>query len=767
MLHNNKYLNLLLLPLFLLFGALVQVAQAQDEPLMPNEAFKFSATVIDANTVRAEWNVADKYYLYRDKIRFTTDTPEIGLGKVELPQGKLKHGIKPDGTEGEVETYSHLIQIDLPLLRNNPALQEFTLIAHSQGCAEIGICYPPQKQKIKLQLPAATTQKSAVNKLSSLSESLGLSNAGQDILPPDEAFQLLVDVEDANTIVARWVIAQKHYMYRDKINVKLINVTGARLENVIIPAGEEKDDEVFKKKVRVFHDHAEAKIKLVRSKPEPLELTIELTYQGCAEEVGICYPPIKKKHTVILPAASDISTAEYTAAPVSDLDRFNRLLSKGSLLTVIIAALGFGVLLAFTACMYPMIPILSSIIVGQGEKVTMAKGFFLSLIYVESMAITFGIIGGIMAYVGGGVGLQAYFQSPWLLIPFAALFVFLSLSMFGFYNIQIPAFIQSRLSNVSNQQKGGTLIGVAFMGVLSALIIGPCGGPILIAALSYAGASGDTFNGFIALFSLGNGMGLPLLVVGASGGKLLPRAGDWMNVVKAVAGVILLAIAIVILERMPNIFSPMFTMALWSALLIISGIFLGALEPLRVESTGWRKLWKGLGFTMLFYGLIVMLGGLTGGSYITNPLHGSSLTSRGGFSIAGPVGSGVARASTEQFKHIKSIADLEREKQLAQSQGKMVMLDFYADWCIYCKEYESFVFPDADVQQRLQKMVLLKADVTAMDDQDKALMKNNGVLLPPALLFFDSQGQELTKQRIVGSIKAQKFVTHLDKVMGN
>ncbi|MDH5409488.1 MAG: protein-disulfide reductase DsbD [Gammaproteobacteria bacterium] len=760
--HNHKYLRLLCLPLFLLTSVL---AQANEEPLMPDVAFKFSAKVIDANTVRAEWDVADKYYLYRDKIRFTTDTPEIGIAKIELPKGKLKHGIRPDGTEGEVETFSHKVSIDLPLLRNNPELREFTLIAHSQGCAEIGICYPPQKQKIKLQLPAAE-KTGAVKKLSSLSDSLGLSNAGQDILSPDEAFQLNLDVADANTIIARWVIAQKHYMYRDKINVKLINVTGARLEDVIIPEGKEKEDVAFKKKLQVFYDHAEAKIKLVRSKAEPLEITLELTYQGCAEEVGICYPPTKKKHTVILPAASDISKAQYIPEPTSDLDRFNRLLSKGSLLTVIVAAFGFGILLAFTACMYPMIPILSSIIVGQGEKVTMAKGFFLSLIYVLSMAITFGIIGGIMAYVGGGVGLQAYFQSPWLLIPFALLFIALSISMFGFYNIQVPAFIQSRLSNVSNQQKGGTLIGVAFMGVLSALIIGPCGGPILIAALSYAGASGDVFNGFIALFSLGMGMGLPLLVVGASGGKLLPRAGDWMNVVKAVAGAILLAIAIVILERMPNIFSSQMTMTLWSALIIVSGIYMGALEPLRVESTGWRKLWKGLGFTMIIYGIIVMLGGLTGGSYVSQPLHGSSLTSGAGtMAMSGTPGSAATQTSAINFKKVKSVADLEREKQLAQSQGKMIMLDFYADWCVYCKEYESFVFPNPDVQQRLNQLVLLKADVTAMDDSDKDLMKANGVLLPPALIFFDKQGQEMRNKRIVGSIKAEKFVSHLDKVM--
>lgn len=765
MLHIIK--NLKLISLFMLFIP-ASLVQAQDEPLMPDVAFKFNATVIDEKTIRAEWNIADKYYLYRDKISFTTDTPEIGLAKIELPKGKLKHGIRPDGTEGEVETFMHTVSIDIPLLRNNPTLTEFTLLAKSQGCAEIGICYPPHKQKIKLQLPTmAAAQPSALKQITSLSSSLGLGLGNdQEVLTAEQAFQVTVNAEDANTIVARWVIAPDHYMYRDKINVKLKNLSGARLEDVIIPEGEEKHDEVFKKTLRVFHNHAEARIKLVRSKAEPIDVTLELTYQGCAEKIGICYPPTKKLQTLTLPAASNISKAEYTAAPLSDLDRFNRILAKGNLFTVIIAALGFGILLAFTACMYPMIPILSSIIVGQGEKATVGKGLVLSLIYVESMALTFGVIGAAMAAVGGGVGLQAYFQSPWLLVPFALLFVFLSLAMFGFYNIQIPGFIQSRLTNFSNQQKGGNLIGVAIMGILSALIIGPCGGPILIAALSYAASSENMLHGFIALFSLGNGMGLPLLVVGASGSKLLPRAGDWMNIVKAVAGVILLAVAIVILERMPHLFPPMMTMMLWAALFIVSGITMGALEPLTIESTGTKKFWKGIGFSLVIYGTIVMLGGLTGGSYFNNPLHGSSLTSTRASASMVATGGGANHAADLGFKRIKSVADLERELNSARAAGKKVMLDFYADWCLYCKEYESYVFPDPAVQQRLKNMVLLQADVTVLDNADKALMKRTNVILPPAILFFDTNGQEQKKHRIVGSMKTAQFTSHVDGVLG-
>ncbi|MDH5179003.1 MAG: protein-disulfide reductase DsbD family protein, partial [Gammaproteobacteria bacterium] len=416
MLHNTVIPKLLsLFVLFFIAGAL----QAEDEPLMPNEAFKFSAKMIDANTARVEWNVVKKYYLYRDKISFSSGTPGIDIGTVSLPKGKLKHGIRPDGSEGEVETFIGKLTINVPLRRTNPNLKEFTLIAKSQGCAEIGICYPPHKQQATLKLPAAGNNKtSAVKQINTLSNLLGVSN-NQDILTADEAFQVNVTAEDGNTIVARWVIAPKHYMYRDKINVKLKDVSGVRLADVVIPAGEEKHDEVFKKTMQVFHDHAEARIKLARSKTEPMDIALELTWQGCAEEVGICYPPVKKQLTVSLPAGGSAAPAAASGESTFSMERFNRILDQGNLLLVMLATMAAGIILAFTACMYPMIPILSSIIVGQGEKATAAKGLGLSLIYVGSMAVTFGVIGAIMAGVSGGVGLQAYFQSPWMLIPFA------------------------------------------------------------------------------------------------------------------------------------------------------------------------------------------------------------------------------------------------------------------------------------------------------------------------------------------------------------
>ncbi len=736
----------LLLPVLLGWAS---IATAQDEPLMPDEAFAFKASVIDANTVRAEWTVADKYYLYRDKIRFSTDTPELGLGQVQLPAGKLKHGIKPDGSEGEVETYMHSVVINIPLNRNNPTLNSFTLVAHSQGCAEIGICYPPHTQKVKLQLPAAAANSSAVGKLSSLSASLGLG--GQpDVLPPDQAFQLNLDVVDGNTVKANWVIADKHYLYRDKFNVKLKDARGVQLADVILPAGETKQDKVLNQTLQVFHNHAEAEIKLARSQKEPVNVTLELTYQGCAEETGVCYPPIKKEQVLTLPTAvttGKLATTSGKGEVVSEQDSIAAALKTGGLLTIL-TFYGFGLLLAFTPCVFPMIPILSSIIVGQGEKLTTHRAFIMSLTYVLAMALTY-TAAGVFAGVAGE-NLQAAFQNPWVLGTFAGVFVALSLSMFGFYDLQLPSALQSKLTEISNKQQGGNLVGVAIMGFLSALIVGPCVAAPLAGALIYIGQTGDAVLGGFALLALSLGMGTPLVVIGTSAGKLLPRAGGWMDAVKGVFGVTLLAVAIWMLER---ILPASVTMMLWAILLIVSAIYLKALEPLNIESTGWSKFWKGTGLVFIVYGVLLMIGAASGGRDILQPLKNF------GMSVSGS----SVQAAHLPFKRIKSVADLQAELQTASSQGKPVMLDFYADWCTYCKVYERDVFPDPAVQKSLANVVLLQADVTANDDTDKALLKHFSIPAPPSILFFDRQGQEQRGYRLVGQKNADEFRQHVEK----
>ncbi len=607
---------------------------------------------------------------------------------------------------------------------------------------------------------------SGVVAISDLSNDLGLGGNDDEILEPDVAFKLTTDVKDANTIVANWQIEDKHYLYRNKFKFKLKEGEGVQLGSAILPPGETKNDEFFGR-IQVFHNSAEAIIPLVRSSTKATTIKIQFTYQGCAEETGICYPPIRKTISFDLPAGgivSQLSSAASTGkmlttttaakdAYVPEQDKSLQILKKGDVLEIFFYFFLGGLALAFTACMYPMIPILSSIIVGHGEKINRGTAFAISLAYVESMAVTFGILGAAVALFAGGVNLQAYFQSPWILIPFSVLFIGLAFSMFGFYSIQMPASVQSWLSNFSNNQKGGSLHGAIFMGAASALIIGPCAGPVIIGALAYVATESDPLVGFFAMFILGNGLGLPLLAVGTFGGHVLPKAGTWMDTVKAASGVVLLAIAILFLERISFISSTM-VMMLWASLFLIVGVYLGAFDAIKEGVSGWFKFWKGLGVVFIIYGIIVMLGGLTGARNVNDPLHGSTLTT-----------GGSAEQQHLKFKRIKSVDDLKNEISAAQKAGKYVMLDFYADWCTYCKQFEDYVFRNKEVQALLKDFVLLQADITDNDKQDQALNKYTSVQAPPAILFFNKEGKEIRNYRIVGNMNAKTFVKHVKHIV--
>ena len=597
--------------------------------------------------------------------------------------------------------------------------------------------------------------------INSLSDDLGLGNNEDEILEPDVAFKLTTDVKDANNVVANWQIADKHYLYRNKFKFKLLEGEGVQLGNAILPPGETKNDEFFGK-IQVFHHGAEAIVPIIRTSNEATTVKIQFTYQGCAEETGICYPPIRKKVSFNLPASSGvISSANSFSAPmakqefVSEQDKSLQVLKSGDLIEILIYFFLGGLALAFTACMYPMIPILSSIIVGHGEKINRATAFSISMAYVQSMAVTFGILGAAVALFAGGVNLQAYFQSPWILIPFSILFVGLAFSMFGFYAIQMPASVQSWLSNFSNKQEGGSLHGAIFMGAASALIIGPCAGPVIIGALAYVATESDPVIGFLAMFILGNGLGLPLLAVGTFGGHVLPKAGTWMDTVKAAAGAILLAIAILFLERISFISSTTI-MLLWATYFIVVGVYLGALDAIKDGASGWFKLWKGLGVVFIVYGVIVMLGGVTGARNFNDPMHGSSLTAGNG---------SAAEKQHLKFKRIKTDQDLKNEIAAAKAAGKYIMLDFYADWCTYCKQFEDYVFTNKEVHALLKDFVLLQADVTANDEGDQALNKYTSVQAPPAILFYSKDGKEIRNYRIVGNMDAETFIKHVKQII--
>ena len=598
--------------------------------------------------------------------------------------------------------------------------------------------------------------------LNDLSNDLGLGNNEDEILEPDVAFKFTSSVKDANNIVANWQIADKHYLYRDKFKFQLKEGEGVQLGTTNLPPGETKNDEFFGK-IKVFHNAVEAIVPIIRTNNKATTIKVQFTYQGCAEETGICYPPIRKTVSFNLPAGGVVSSASAITTPapatttqdnfVSEQDKSLKVLQSGNLVEILIYFFLGGLALAFTACMYPMIPILSSIIVGHGDNISHTKAFTISMAYVQSMAITFGLLGAAVALFAGGVNLQAYFQSPWILIPFSVLFVALAFSMFGFYSIQMPASVQSWLSNFSNKQEGGSLHGAIFMGAASALIIGPCAGPVIIGALAYVATESDPAIGFLAMFILGNGLGLPLLAVGTLGGHVLPKAGTWMDTVKAAAGAVLLAIAILFLERISFISSTVI-MLLWASYFIVAGVYLGAFEAIKEGASGWFKLWKGLGIVFIVYGVIVMLGGVTGARNFNDPMHGSSLTS----------GSSVEKKHLV-FKRIKTEQDLQREVAAAKAAGKYVMLDFYADWCTYCKQFEDYVFSNKNVQALLKDFVLLQADVTANDAADQALNKYTQVQAPPAILFFGKDGKEIRNYRIVGNMDAETFIKHVTKVI--
>ncbi|MFV1974010.1 MAG: protein-disulfide reductase DsbD, partial [Thiohalobacterales bacterium] len=737
--------------LILLFGLGASPGFAIDnlevELLPPDEAYRITATASSSDTLQVRWDIADGYYMYRDRMRFSTDTPGIELGEPDLPAGK----IKDDEFFGKIAVYRNQVTASIPVIRTTGAPDTLALTAVSQGCADIGVCYPPHTQQVQLALlpdtgTTTTVESPALAALTSISDRLGLDSIEDDFLDPDEAFQISISTTAPNLLVARWNIAEGYYLYRDKFRVQLVEGDAVKLGSPALPDGDTYHDEFFGD-VQIFHNAVEMQIPLQRSTGDAAEITLLLGYQGCAE-AGICYPPIKKQLPVALaafdpdntpppPVATGTTqlvtpTVAPAAAPAATTrqNHIARVLQESRPGWVILFFFGAGVLLAFTACVYPMIPILSSIIVGHGEHLTVTKGFILSLVYVEGVAITYAVIGVVSAKFGAGV--QAFFQNPWILGTFALIFVLLALSMFGFFSLQMPASWQAKLSKTSHHQKGGTLLGAAVMGVLSALIVGPCAGPVLIGALIYTSQSGDYLTGALAMFALGNGMGAPLLVIGASGGKLLPKAGGWMDTVKAVFGVVLLGVAVLMLER---VLPGPVTLMLWAMLLIIPAIYLSALDSLPAGVSGWRRLWKGLGVIMLVYGVIIILGAATGARDPLHPLR--NLTA-----VSGITASGEHASQNLAFGHIKSVEDFTAALEESTRQGKPVMLDFYADWCTYCIKMEDYTFSDARVQAALANVTLLQADVTANDATDMALLNHFGLFAPPAILFFGADGAE-------------------------
>ncbi len=554
-------------------------------------------------------------------------------------------------------------------------------------------------------------------------------------LPPDQAFKLEVRPLDQHTLIASFNITPGYYLYRDKTTF-ILGEGPARIAQVSLPEGETKNDPNFGV-MQVFHNSFQAEIALEGVDPKQ-PLVLNASYQGCSDD-GLCYPPIEKTITLDLVTTAS-NPASAIAPPAEDENsQIARLFRDGNFWLIVVSFFGFGLLLSLTPCVFPMIPILSGIIVGRGHQITHMHAFLLSLAYVLGMAITYAVAGVAAGYSGALI--SNALQTPWVLGGFAAIFVVLSLSMFGLYELQLPAALQSRLTDTSNKLHGGHLTGVFAMGALSAIIMGPCVAAPLAGALLYISQTHDAVLGGSALFTMGLGMGVPLLVIGTSAGTLLPKAGPWMESVKRFFGVLMLALAIWIVSPVIPLAAQMLA---WAALLIFCAIHLHALDPLPSNARGIKKLGKALGILSLLLGVAYLIGALSGARDILRPLG----TLQNAPGTATP-------AKADLFERVKGLAAL--EARVAQAQGRVVMLDFYADWCISCKEMERFTFSDPAIHARMSKALLLQADVTANDADDKALLQRFQLFGPPAILFFDKQGREQADLRVIGYQDAQQF----------
>ena len=564
----------------------------------------------------------------------------------------------------------------------------------------------------------------------------------EEPLPPEQAFRFSARAIDAKTIEARWQITDQYYMYRDKFKFAL---DGGTLGAPSLPPGKVKDDEIFGK-VEIYRKE----VKILLPVESSGTVTLKAISQGCWDG-GICYPPITQEAKLDLAAAGSAvapapTSAAADAAAGDETSRIAGLFKGDNLALILLSFFGFGLLLSLTPCVFPMIPILSGIIVNHGHAVTHLRAFVLSLAYVLGMAVTYAAI-GVAAGLSGTL-LSAALQNAWVLGGFALVFVVLSLSMFGFYELQLPAALQSRVSNTANRQ-GGSLPAIALMGALSALIVGPCVAAPLAGALLYIAQTGDAALGGAALFVMSLGMGAPLLLVGAFSRSLLPKSGPWMEGVTKFFGVVMLATALWLVSPVIPLWLQMLG---WALLLMIPAIYLHALDPLPAQAHGWQRLGKGLGVVLLLSGAAMLMGVLGGARDPLQPL---------GF-LRGGV---AAEAPAPTFERVASVEQLDARLAAAKAAGRPVMLDFYADWCVSCKEMERFTFAEPKVAARLKQFLLLQADVTANSADDAALLKRFGLFGPPGIIFFDAGGRELVDLRVIGFQSAEKFLPTLERVL--
>lgn len=797
--------------LLLSLCACTAAAAIDEEDLLPvDEAFALSARAVAPDRIVVEWKIADGYYLYRHRIK-AVPTDAARLGAISLPAGKPHQ----DEFFGRVETYRRQLRAEVPVVAAKTDAVGIKITY--QGCADLGICYPPQTRTLTVALPGSSAdavpmpaaESVADGSFAALGAALGKprgapfgTGAAQGVdampLPPEQAFGFEAIVGDGDALLLRFTPAQGYYLYRDRSSFRLQGADGIGVARPRWPKGVSHRDEHFGD-VIVYFDRIDVPLPLTRTAAGAAKATLVATFQGCQTD-GICYPPMTRRVALSIPAgrvsaagtesegaslapgtqpaaipgadeasstsaeidapaAAAVSGVPAASASGPDTARATtsgdvgaprqaedtRLAAELSGSKRWLALLGFfaaGLGLAFTPCVLPMVPILSGLIAGRGERIGAARAFSLSLVYVLASAVVFtlaGVVAGLL-----GANLQAAFQTPWVLALFALLFVALSLSMFGLYELQLPARWRAKLGTLSDGQRGGSWWGVAAMGALSALIVGPCVAPPLAAAVLYIGQTRDPVFGGAALFLLAMGMGAPLLAFGVAAGRGLPTSGPWMVAIQRVFGFAFIGLAIWMLSR---ILPGPATLALYGLLALAFAVWLfSKAVPGVTEGRRWALRFAGVVFGLIGAGQL--FGALAGGHDPLQPLAGAF--------------GGRAEQRALPFRTVKSLADLEREVAAARAAGKPLLFDFYADWCVACKEMEKYTFTRPEVHAALSGFVLLKADVTANDATDQALMRELGIIGPPATLFY-ADGAERRELRLFGFEKAAPFVQRIER----
>lgn len=805
-------------------------AAVDEDDLLPvDQAFALQAEAPSRNRIVLRWAIAEGYYLYRHRTSVEVVAGGFDTGELSLPNGE-KH---TDEFFGEVETYRGQLRAVLPGTAGIGA-DSVQLKVKYQGCADLGVCYPPQTRTLQVTLPAdppvgatsvaspSSTKPGAAGKraahaaptggdanFTALGRSLGTPRSAVPLsgakiagatdplpLPPEQAFGFEAIAGDANTLLLRFTPARGYYLYRDRTSLKLAG-TGVALGKPRWPKGVNHRDEHFGDVV-VYFDQVDVPVPLRRARGAAQNITLIASFQGCQDD-GICYPPMTRTVRIALPEAGadavaaaatppssttdpvgaaeaatvqrpDAPTTAATTAvaasaaptvrssiaaegpeaaqtgndPATDLADDSRIaaaLSGPERWWALLGFFGAGLLLAFTPCVLPMIPILSGLIAGAGTRLGTRRALLLSFVYVLANALVFTVAGVIAALVGAN--LQVAFQTPWIIVLFTLLFVALALSSFGLYELQLPQSLRARLGSLTDRQRGGSLAGVAAMGALSALIVGPCVAPPLAAAVLYIGQSQDPVFGGAALFLLGMGMGTPLLAFGVAAGRGMPTSGPWMIAAQRVFGFVFLGLGVWMLSR---ILPGAATLALYGLLaLAAAAAAFPALQ--RAQSEGARWVARFAGLVLAVVGAAELLGAMAGGRDPLQPLAGAF---------------GQQEARELPFRTIKSLADLEREVTAAHEAGKPLLFDFYADWCVACKEMEKYTFARPEVHAALDGFVLLKADVTANDAVDQALMQRLGIIGPPATLFY-MDGVERRELRLFGYEKADPFIARVQR----